>query len=521
MREFCMIAEIGRWHLAVSCGLCLLTAAPVVHAASGNTVVNTEAGAVQGVTQRAVVSFKGIPYAAPPVGPLRWREPQPAPPWSGTRPANAFGKSCMQRPGVPVEEGGASGALSEDCLTLNVWTPAPTPPAKRPVIVWIHGGGYAQGAGSAPFYDGAAMARKGAVFVTFNYRLGPLGFFAHPALDAGNPGGPYNFGMLDQVAALKWIQANIAGFGGDPANVTIMGESAGGKSVLWHFASPLSRGLFHKGIAQSVYILPDTPLDKAREASNRIASAVGLDGAQASLAEMRKIAPERFFGITDKQALLGPVGIVGDTMLPRPIAETFQAGEEARLPLIIGNTSDDASVLSAFGLSPDGILDRLGAAGFALKLLYPGVPAEQIPRQALRDAVFTLNSRWTADRHTQRAPTWRYYFDYVAAKDKAKWPHGVPHGAEIVYFLDTLDSRYAQRDRDYAREVSGYMLAFARTGKPAFAASPEWQDHRRLRDRALIFGPDTIEQRNNFMKARLNALMGTTKIVDTLFRSAN
>lgn len=495
--------------------LCLLLS--TANAAERGTTVNTDAGAIEGSAKGGVISFKGIPYAAPPVGQLRWREPQPVAKWSGTRRADTFGKACMQKPGLSAENGGEPGELSEDCLTLNVWTPALSPSAKLPVIVWIHGGAFVFGAGSVPIYDGAAMAKKGAVFVSINYRLGPLGFFAHPALDKGKSGGPYNLGMLDQVAALKWVKANIAKFGGDAADITLMGQSAGGKSVLWHFASPLSRGLFHKGIAESVYILPDAKLDKGREVSSKIASAVGLDGANASLDDLRKVSADRFFDIADKDAALGPVGIVGDAMLPRSIAETFQAGSEARLPLIIGNTSNDSSVIAAFGVSPEEIMKKLGAAGFALKLLYPGVPADEMPAQALRDIVFTMNSRWVADRHAKRAPTWRYYFDYVAEKNRPKWKDGVPHGGEIIYFLDTVDSSYAERDREYARKASGYMLQFAKTGKPAFAGSPEWRDDRVLRDRTLVFGQDKIEQRSNFMKVRLDVLMGVTKIVDSLF----
>ncbi|MFT3732938.1 MAG: carboxylesterase/lipase family protein [Hyphomicrobium sp.] len=487
------------------------------HAAPRDTVVETSNGAIEGVSENGIISFKGIAYAKPPVGDLRWREPQPVTKWSGTRKANHYGNACMQNPDQSAENGGDPGPLSEDCLYLNVWTPTLSSKAKLPVIVWIHGGGYVLGAGSLPVYDGTAMGRKGAVSVNLNYRLGPLGFFAHPALDKGASGGPYNFGLYDQVAALKWVKENIIKFGGDPDCVTIMGESAGGKSVLWHFASPLSRGLFQRGIAESVYMLPDVKLEKARTVAAKVASAVGLNGAEASLDDLRKVPPDRFFKITDKEANLGPVGIVGDAMLPRSIADTFESGAEARVPLIIGNTSDDASVVASFGLSPDEIMKKLGAAGFALKLLYPGVPADKLPRQALRDILFTLNTRWIADRRARHSPTWRFYFDYAAAKDRPNWPNGVPHGGEVVYFLDTLDKSYAKRDHAYARKVSGYVFAFADTGKPSFDGAAEWQDHKLLRDRTLVFGEDDIEQRRNFMKARLDVLKGVTKIADTLF----
>jgi para-nitrobenzyl esterase len=484
--------------------------------AQGGALVRTTDGSLVGVQAGSVTAFKGIPYAAPPVRELRWREPQPVAGWSGSRRANAFGNACMQKPGLSAENGGDPGRLAEDCLYLNVWTPRASPTAKLPVIVWIHGGAYVFGSGSLPIYDGSAMARKGAVFVSMNYRLGPLGFFAHPALNKGASEVHYNFGLLDQVAALKWVKQNIGQFGGDANNVTLMGQSAGGKSVLWHFASPLSRGLFHKGIAQSVYILPDASLEKAREVAIKIASATGLDGADASIESLRKVEPEAFFEIADKGAAIGPVGIVGDAMLPRSIADTFRAGDEARLSLIIGNTSDDSSVIAAFGVSPSDIMKKIGALGFGLKLLYPRVPIETLPQQALRDIVFTMNSRWVADRHAKQASTWRYYFDYVAAKDKPKWKDGTPHGGEIVYFLDTVDRRYSKRDRDYARNVSNHMIAFARSGNPA-TSSRYWQDDRAFRDRTMIFGPEKIEQRSNFMKVRLDVLMGATKVVETLF----
>lgn len=336
----------------VACSMLLCWLPLAAHAAPRNTVVETRDGAVEGVSENGIISFKGIAYAEPPVGNLRWREPQPLAKRSGWRKADRYGKACMQNPELSAENGGDPGPLSEDCLYLNVWTPTLSSKAKLPVIVWIHGGGYVLGAGGLPVYDGTAMAKKGAVFVNLNYRLGALGFFAHPALDKGAGGGPYNFGLYDQVAALKWVKANIARFGGDPDSVTIMGESAGGKSVLWHFASPLSRGLFHKGIAESVYILPDVKLEKARAVAAAVASAVGLNGAEASLDDLRNVPPERFFAIADKEAALGPVGIVGDAMLPRSIADTFEAGGEARVPLIIGNTSDDASVVASFGPVP-------------------------------------------------------------------------------------------------------------------------------------------------------------------------
>jgi para-nitrobenzyl esterase len=293
--------------------------------------------------------------------------------WSGVRQANAYSAACIQVPGLSAENGGDPGRLSEDCLYLNVWTPRAERSAKLPVIVWIHGGAYVFGAGGLQVYDGRPMATKGAVFVSINYRLAQLGFFAHPALEKENPGGVTNFGLLDQITALKWVQANIAAFGGDPGNVTIMGQSAGGKSVLALYASPLARGLFHKGVAMSSYVVPDTTREKALEVGTKVADALGLKGAKATAAELRAVPAERFGEIKGQGLSNAPVPIRGDKVLPQSIESTFAAGREAAVPLIVGNTSNDSSVVAAFGIDAGEVLKRLGAAGFLVKVLYPGV----------------------------------------------------------------------------------------------------------------------------------------------------
>lgn len=506
---------------------CLVLAANLLAVpaqAAPDTRIQIKSGVVTGSTKDGVASFKGIPFAAPPIGELRWAAPTPVKAWSGEKRADRYGDACIQKPGLSAENGGDPGRLSEDCLYLNVWTPKTGPRAKLPVIVWIHGGAFMFGAGGMPIYDGTPMAKKGAVFVNINYRLGPLGFFAHPSLDRAQPKGPSNFGLLDQIAALKWVQANIAAFGGDADNVTIMGQSAGGKSVLALYSSTLARGLFSRGVAMSVYILPDVTPDKARQVGAAVAKDVGLDGANASLADLRRVPAEKFGDISGQEAALGPVGIVGDDVLPESIVDTFTAGREAKLPLIIGNTSDDVSVLSGFGLDPSAIVKKLGVAGFALGALYPGVGGDEMARQALRDIVFTMNTRWTADRHAKRAPTWRYYFDYVGEASRSKHPNGVGHGADIPYFLDTAGlyegtmRDLTAKDRVMARQASDLLFAFARDGTPAVKGVAEWQSDRFLRDRTMVFGPDRIAQRHNFMKIRLNVLKGATKVVDLFAR---
>ena len=499
-------------------GAVILPHAPAAHAQTA-PVVKTRAGEVQGVAERGVFAFKGIPYAAPPVGDLRWHEPRPAATWQGVRKADAYGNACMQVPGLSLKNGGDPGPLSEDCLYLNVWTPKPDGSARLPVMVWIHGGAFMFGSGGLNLYNGGPLAKKGAVVITINYRLAQLGFFAHPALEKDHPGGAVNFGLLDQIAALQWVQQNIAQFGGDPRSVTIMGQSAGGKSVLALFASPLARGLFHRGIAQSSYAVPDNTRAKALDIGVKVADALGLKGAKATAAQLRAVPAEKFGELKGQGLSNSPIPISGDKVLPQSIQDTFAARKEARLPLIVGNTSDDASVVAAFGIDGTAVLKRLGAAGLFVKVLYPRVRDDrELARQATRDLLFTMPARWIADRHANRAPTWRYYFDYVAVKDRARHLKGAPHGGEVAYVLNTGDifeetkDIFTDRDRDVARRANDYWFAFARTGKPAAPGAPAWPDHRGWRDHTMVLG-ETAAARSHFMRTRLNILMGASNIL--------
>lgn len=483
------------------------------------SLVKTQNGDLQGAVENNVLVFKGVPYAAPPVGELRWREPKPAAAWQGVRNAFKYGTACIQPPGMSAANGGEPGPLSEDCLYLNIWTPKADPSAKLPVMVWIHGGSYVFGAGGLEIYDGTPLASKGAVVVNLNYRVGQLGFFAHPALEKENPRGPANFGLLDQIAALKWVKQNIAQFGGDPSNVTIFGQSAGGKSVMALFASPLARGLFQKGIAMSSYALPDATRAKALEAGAKVAAAVGLAGANATATELRAVPAEKFAQLKGPEFSNAPVLIAGDKVLPQSVSDTFAAGKEAPLPLIVGNTSDDSSVVLAIGVDPAKVIAGLRSARILVNALYPGVRDDgERGRQVARDLIFTMPVRWTADRHSKLAPTWRYYFDYVGVSERAKFPNGVPHGAEIIYALDTGDinpgtkGTFTAEDREYARRVNDYWFEFARTGKPSSQGSPVWPNDKIGQDNTMIFG-NTIAVQKNFMKARLNVFIGATKIL--------
>lgn len=475
--------------------------------------VTTQQGQLAGSIDGEAIAFKGIPYAAAPIGDLRWREPQPTSAWKGVRRATTFGKSCIQPTFDASMDGSNSvGSQSEDCLSLNVWKPRANPATKRPVMVWIHGGAFVIGSSNLPAWSGAPLASKGAVVVNLNYRLGQLGFFAHPALEKEKPGGPVNFGLLDQIAALQWVKQNIAAFGGDPNNVTIFGESAGGQSVLALMASPLAKGLFQKGIAQSTYGSPEISRANAVEIGSKIASAVGLSSAASTPVELRSVPAEKFGQLKSVGLSTSPVAISGDPVLPKPILSAFENGEEARVPLIIGSNSNEASVATAFGMDPAALVQRLGALRGAVEILYPEVKDDKtLGLQLIRDAVFTAPGRQLAALHARYAPTWRYYFSYVPNGLRSQWVDGVPHGGEIAFVMNTVDldqaiaGKLTNSDRAMAKRISNYWFEFARTSTPKPANSPIWPTYSLMDDKTLEFG-ERIAVTPNFMKTRLNVL---------------
>lgn len=509
--------RLSEWIAASTLGC-----AAALAVAATPTEVAIDAGRVQGRLDGALAVFQGIRYAAPPVGDLRWRAPQPVVPQPGVQPAQAPGAACIQKPEMSVDNGGGDvRPIAEDCLFLNVWTPATGADAKLPVMVWIHGGALVFGSGGTPIYSGAPLAARGAVVVTINYRMGALGFFAHPSVVA--PGGDVNFGLLDQIAALRWVQRNIAAFGGDPGNVTVFGQSAGAESVLALFVSPLAKGLFHKGIVQSPYGIPSHTLAKARSVAANVATAVKLDGAQATAAELRAVPAEAFTSADGKGESLSPSFVVGDRALPQPILAAFQQGNEARLPLIIGNTSDDGSIAVSFGMDPGAIVAKLGAARIAVKSLYPSALTDaQLGRQTARDLVFTAFVRRLAYLHSARAPTWRYYYGYVGEGVRGLQP-GVPHGADLPYTMgtaagcDCLGAPATAQDLAAAQRVGQLWFDFAATGTPVPRDADRWPRDGRRDARVLEFGENDVV-RADFMKRRLDAFIGTLNLVGALTR---
>lgn len=481
-------------------GAALLMTNPVPPALAilpATPTAQTAQGLLVGEAERGIESFKGIRYAAPPVGPMRWRPPVAPPTWAGPRDAREVGAICIQPP-ANGDPGVGPLPMSEDCLTLNVWAPEQRTEA-LPVMVWIHGGGYINGSGTAPLYDGTNLARRGVVVVTINYRLGRLGFFAHPALTAtegGEAGG--NYGVMDMVAALEWVRHNIEAFGGDPANVTIFGESAGGVAVTQLMVSKPARGLFSRAIVQSgfgreqatptVHSAPGRPSLAERGAA--WAAGRGLTGA-ATAEQLRAIPGEAllepwpsFYG-GDLLVLDGPGGLVDEDIEP-----AFAAGLEAPVPLIIGTNSAEFWWMKPSDPTPYGALDDdlKPEQRDALLAAYGGQAGYDA--HVISDLAFNEPARHLARLHARNGhPTYLYRFDVVAAAMSE--PHeGATHASERPYVFDTLNTSSwptEARDQRAADAMAGYWTEFSRKGDPNGAGRPVWPDLRHETDRLLEF----------------------------------
>lgn len=455
-------------------------------------------GVALGESTGGIEVFRGLPYAADAGGPNRWRAPQPAPSWQGERDASAFGPICTQRVGV------SSPALrarpqSEDCLSLNVWKPVDADGA--PVMVWIHGGANSFGSGSDVYYDGTPFARRGVILVTINYRVGHLGFFAHPALADGG-GNLVNYGLLDQIAALRWVQQNIAGFGGDPADVTVFGESAGGAAVLNLLASPDARGLFAKAAVQSGggLRLPRDVAAVTREGRATV-QAIGLAGDAATAEALRALPAERFTQDGVRPAVPGFGPAVGGAALPESPLAAIRGGRSAEVPLIIGVNSNEASLMQSYGMQPEAIITQFGGRLPALLDAYgPSINGDDAlyAQRLYGDVIFAYPARAVAIAHSRRAPVWLYWFDYVAEGRRGEVT-GVAHAAEIPYVFDISREtaslpQVSAADQAYAAGVNACFASLALTGRPTDAPlCAGWSPYDRRRDNWFIFAPAPTE----------------------------
>lgn len=452
-----------------------------VHAAGRE--VSIDSGALSGaVMDDGVRVFKGIPYAAPPVGELRWRAPAVPESWEGVRSATGFGSICPQTSGLAAMSGGVLPKTDEDCLFLNVWTPALSADESLPVMVWIHGGALSLGWSNQSVYDGHEIARRGVVLVSINYRLGPLGFLAHPALtkEAGVSG---NYGFLDQVAALQWVERNIAAFGGDPKRVTIFGESAGGTSVVTLLGSPSTKGLVDRAIAQSPWFSEDNVAELSS------AEAIGSTWTEAiapgrDLAALRQILADDLVG-DGKVALPMHVTVDGD-FLPRSVESIFARGQQLDVPLIVGTNADEGTMfvtMQGYATKADfeqGFRDRYGDAAGAMLELYPATQDTEV-----RGAV----NQWLTDTWILRAA--RVFLDGMSNSSSSAYqyhftravpgnPLGAHHGAELRYVFNTMGGQgraTAAEDVALAESMIAYWTQFAKTGNPNLDGFERWPEY--------------------------------------------
>ena len=465
----------------------------------------TDSGIISGERESGLSVYKGIPFAAPPVGDLRWRAPAPVTRWAGTRKTDAFAPACMQT-GVSMP-GETPPAVSEDCLYLNIWTPAKSAHERLPVIVWIYGGGYINGSASMPLYRGDQLAHKGVIVVTIAYRLGPLGFLAHPELTHESPHhSSGNYGLMDQIAALKWIQRNIAAFGGDPKNVTIAGQSSGAISVSILMASPLAKGLFQRAIGESgglfepLQLAPKYLLANAERDGEKYAVSLGA----ASLQELRRLPAARLTGNAD--GIVHPV--IEPYVLPASPYEAFTSGQQNDVPLLIGSNAEEARSLTDVSRVKAATFDSdlehsFGQLPAALVATYPHA-TDQEARQARLDLERDLRFGWDMwawarlQAEAGQKPVYYYSFrqrpPFPVGSVYEGW--GASHFAELWYVFDHLDQElwdWSEADRKVAQKVSSYWVNFAKSGNPNGPDLPSWPVFTNADSKVLYIGdPMTV-----------------------------
>jgi para-nitrobenzyl esterase len=487
---------------------------PMPAAAQTTDPLQIEGGLVAGIHAVAgnVRAYKGIPYAAPPVGELRWRSPARVHGWDGVRSADESAPGCIQtltRSRLPWTEAFMhQGEVSEDCLYLDVWTAAVDSLARLPVLVYLHGGGFSEGSGSVAVYDGAALASKGLVVVTVNYRLGLLGFLAHPELTAeSSHAASGNYGLLDQVAALRWVRRNIGAFGGDPGTITVAGQSAGAIAVFLLTASPLANGLFHRAIVQSgpgglaSFGLGSLntvagPLSDAEAAGTAFADARGVS----SIGELRALSVDELTaGLVAGAPGQRPGPVIDGYLLPRDITAIYAEGEQHDVPMMMGFNADEASAFPGYGTVT---LDarrrmaeqRYGASAEAFLALYPASTDEAAAaahKNSLRDIAAVAIQRLAAERaRTTRTPAYLYYFERGIP-----WPEhpefGAFHTAEVPYVFDNLeklDRPWEVVDRRLADLTSRYWVNFTAAGDPNGDGLSAWPAYRDAPGSLMVLG---------------------------------
>lgn len=485
-----------RGRITTRVGAVLCAGAFLAPAARGADQVKVDGGTLEGSvgTDPAVRVFRGVPFAAPPTGFLRWKAPQPVRAWKGVRKADQWGTRCMQGPmWGPLQTRDAQ--MGEDCLYLNVWTTATSANAKRPVLVVFHGGGFAAGSSSEGRTDGEWYAKQGIVVVIPNYRLGVFGFLAHPELSRESAGhGSGNYGMLDQTAALEWVRRNVAAFGGNPEDVTINGESAGSMSVSALMASPLTRSLFHKAIGESgaffaspTHGLVEKPLAEKEQDGLKLATAMGAS----SLALLRAKSADDVLAAVMKNGGWGYGPGIDGYFLTEKVSATYAAGKQSHIPLLAGWNSSEMGMSIAHNPQkptaatfPDQLKKQFNDQADAALKVYPASNDEQTLQSAadLASDLFISYSTWKwieVQVKTGHAPVYRYQFNRVLPDPSGVRSFGAAHAVDIEYVFNALDSKKADwqpEDRETARTIATYFANFVKTGDPNGAGLPAWPE---------------------------------------------
>lgn len=504
------------------CVLILFLQIVVAHAETG-PVVTTNYGQVRGITENNLFIFKGIPYAQPPVGDLRWQPPQTFEPWQGILPTNAFNNDCMQlEPAYdPLR---SRQTKSEDCLYLNIWSADLTATNKAPVMVWIHGGGFVQGSAAELRLDGANLAKRGVVVVTFNYRLGRFGFFAHPALteEARQHNQAFaNYGLLDQIAALRWVKNNIAAFGGDPNNITVFGESAGGAAVNLLMVNDDAQQLMDKAIVQSgggrdifAYLDRDRPLKKSAHAAGLAMATRASLSHDATVAELRAIPATTLvgnLGLINMEAETFSGTIIDGTIVRGEAHLEFAANRQDKIPYLIGSNSGELSALPVLGFMQTELLKQYGDAAESVIKIY-GSEVEENNRSArlINEAYFNEPARrFARSMAAMGAPTYLYRFSYVAESERETYPDGAAHASEITYVFNTVDATIpavTEKDSAMAALMSDYWVAFAKTGDPNGQGRAKWPRYNVTADPLLDFTHNGPLVREHLDEQRLDTI---------------
>ena len=473
--------------------------------------VRIDSGWLLGSEENEVLSFKGIPFAASTEGINRWRPPQKKESWRGNRDAQDYGDFCPQskRDTLWFE----LGKTSEDCLSLNVWTPKKTSATKLPVMVWIHGGGYLQGSGNIPRLNNPEFVKQDVVLVTVNYRLNVFGFFAHPDLvQQSGDEMVGNYGLLDVIAALEWVQRNIHLFNGDPNNVTVFGESAGASLISYLMITPESKGLFHKAISQSaaVGLAPDTHINErvgfnvsGMEIAKKFTKSMGLELDQ-SMDQLRQLSSDEIIQKLDPRSVFGPM--IDGTLIPDHVGLLFAQGKQHDVPFLIGGNSWEASLGRQIGggFSPK-FISRL-VPKKDRDMLYPGLQGEQLEDQVFGDLVLLSTGRYMANQMAYvDAKTYHYHFSYVASEKVNKQP-GAAHADDIAFVMKTLGvelENVSEKDKQISNLMHNYWVQFAKTGNPNLPGQPKWTPYNQDNGSVLEIG-DTIALKNNFLNERIN-----------------